>query len=106
MVMIRFFTKDECSLCRAAWFVVQRVCRQMAVRVERVDIARAENGRWRELYAEHIPVVHLNGMEICRHRVHEGDLRRRLEATLREEAGSGGPADDHFHQHGDDDVDQ
>jgi hypothetical protein len=73
-----FFTKPECSLCDAAWFVVDKVARAHGVPVERVDISAPESSAWHALYAEHIPVVHLDGVEIFRHRVDERRLRELL----------------------------
>lgn len=73
-----FFTKPECSLCDAAWFVVDKVARAHGVPVERVDISAPESSAWYALYAEHIPVVHLDGVEIFRHRVDERRLRELL----------------------------
>lgn len=76
---ITFFTKPECSLCDAAWFVVDKVARAAGVPVERINISQEGAAEWRRLYAEHIPVVHLDGAEIFRHHVDE----RRLRALLK-----------------------
>lgn len=43
-----------------------------------VDIASNEGKRWSAQYNEHIPVLHINGKEFCRHRVVEKELRRAL----------------------------
>lgn len=71
-------------MCDAAYFVVAKVCAELDIPLERVDISAAGNERWLALYKEHIPVVHLDGMEIARHRVDERALRRALEFTERE----------------------
>ncbi|HRX83529.1 MAG TPA: glutaredoxin family protein [Phycisphaerae bacterium] len=76
--MLTFFTKPECSLCDAAWFVVQKVASAQGVPVEKVDISQPQAEAWRQRYAEHIPVVHLDGVEIFRHRVDERKLRKML----------------------------
>jgi len=75
---ISFFTKDDCELCDAAWFVVARVARRFDVVVERVDIEAPGNEHWRQMYVNDIPVVHLDGREVFRHRVDEKVLRRLL----------------------------
>ncbi len=75
---ITFFTKPECSLCDAALYVIERVRRHIPFELETVDISAAENERWHTLYRDHIPVVHLDGTEIFRHRVDERTLRRML----------------------------
>jgi hypothetical protein len=77
-VKVTFFTKPECSLCDAAWFVVEKVTRGRGVAVERIDISQPGAERWHDLYAEHIPVVHLDGVEVFRHRVDERRLRAML----------------------------
>lgn len=81
---IRFFTRDECQLCDAAWFVVSRVARRFGATVERVDIDENGNEPWRKLYDHDIPVVHLDEREIFRHRVDEKALREMLEKRLKQ----------------------
>ena len=76
---VTFFTRPECNLCDAAWFVVAKVCAELNAPLERVDISAPGNERWLTLYQHHIPVVHRNGVEIARHRVEERALRRLLE---------------------------
>ena len=80
MNRITFFTKPDCPLCDSAWFVIDKVCAGRYVRVEKVDISAAGNEGWFEAYQHDIPVVHLNGREIFRHRVVEKELRRFLDA--------------------------
>lgn len=78
MKRITFFTKDDCTLCNAALYVVERVRRQIPFDVETIDIRAAGQEKWFALYKDHIPVVHLDGEEIFRHRVDERALRDRL----------------------------
>lgn len=75
VLKISFFTRDDCELCDTAWFVVNRVARRFDVLVERVDIDAVGNEHWRDAYTNDIPVVHLDGREVFRHRVDEGALR-------------------------------
>ncbi|GJM25842.1 MAG: hypothetical protein DHS20C16_22570 [Phycisphaerae bacterium] len=75
---LTFFTKPDCELCDAAWFVVQKVIGKRGILVDVVDISAGDNARWANEYGEHIPVLHVNGREHCRHRVIEKDLRRAL----------------------------
>lgn len=82
---ITFFTKDCCPLCDAAWFVVNKMRDRFDVEIRRVDITEPANARWFALYCNEIPVVHLNGQEVFRHRVSERRLRLLLEA-LRDRA--------------------
>jgi hypothetical protein len=50
------------------------VRKRIHLEVEVVDISQAGNEEWLVRYGEHIPVVHLNGREILRHRVDEVEL--------------------------------
>ena len=76
---LSFFTKPDCQLCDAAYFVVRKVADSLGVHVTKIDISAAGNGQWHEQYQHDIPVVHLDGEEIFRHRVNERELRRLLE---------------------------
>ena len=76
---VTFFTKASCPLCDAAWFVVRKLCGRFDVEIERVDITEAGQERWFGLYCNDIPVVHVNGREVFRHRVSERRLREVLE---------------------------
>lgn len=78
---ITFFTKENCPLCDAAWFVVKKLRLRGLCKVERIDITEPGNKKWYALYANDIPVVHLNGQEVSRHRVSERALRKLLEQT-------------------------
>ena len=76
---LTFFTKPDCELCEAAWFVVRKVADQIGAELERVDISATGQEHWYDLYRHDIPVVHLDGREIVRHRVDEKALRARLQ---------------------------
>lgn len=78
MNRITFFTKPDCSLCRGAMYVVSRVRNDHHFELDVVDISSAGNEKWAEAYRDHIPVIHLNGREIFRHRVDEKRLREWL----------------------------
>jgi len=80
MNKITFFTKEDCPLCDAAWFVINKLRDAHGCLVERVDITATGNEMWYDRYADHIPVVHLNGREVARHRVSERQLRALLDA--------------------------
>jgi glutaredoxin len=75
---LTFFTKSDCELCDAAWFVVQKVVAERDIAIDVVDLEARGNARWAKEYGEHIPVLHVNGKEFCRHRVVEKELRRAL----------------------------
>ena len=81
MNKITFFTKQDCPLCEAAWFVINKLRRRIDFELEWMDITEPGNSRWYALYCQDIPVVHLNGEEVFRHRVSERALRKLLETT-------------------------
>lgn len=78
MHCVTFFTKPDCSLCRSAWYVIQRVRIHIPFDLKSVNIAASGNEQWFDLYHEHIPVVHLDGLEVFRHRVDEHRLAQLL----------------------------
>ena len=78
MNRITFFTKPDCSLCRSALYVIERVRTQIPFDLETVDISAEGKEKWFDAYREHIPVAHLNGEEIFRHHVDERSLRALL----------------------------
>lgn len=78
MNRITFFTKPACTLCSGAMYVVRRVRNDHQFELDVVDISLAGNEKWAEAYRDHIPVIHLNGREIFRHRVDEKRLREWL----------------------------
>jgi len=80
MNTVTFFTKPDCSLCSAALYVVKRVQAAVPFELEIVDISAAGQETWYEAYKHDIPVVHLNNVEICRHRVDERAFRARFTA--------------------------
>ena len=81
MKRVTFFTKPECTLCRGALFVIERVRRRLPFDLEIVDISAVGNERWHEDYKHDIPVVHINGHEVFRHRVDEGRFAKLLGAA-------------------------
>lgn len=83
MNRITLFTKDDCSLCDSAEFVINKLGMRFDIEVERVDITAPGNGKWFALYSNEIPVVHLNGRRIMQGRISERRLRRLLDEASR-----------------------
>ncbi|NOT00120.1 MAG: glutaredoxin family protein [Phycisphaerales bacterium] len=81
MNKVTFFTKDCCPLCESAWFVVERLRGRLPFDVEKIDITDPGNRRWYAMYCNDIPVIHLNGREVFRHRVSERRLRELIESA-------------------------
>jgi hypothetical protein len=70
------YTRDGCSLCRAAKAQILRVRQQVAFEFREIDI-----GSEGELYDEHrydIPVVEVDGRRAFKYRVDPDALKRML----------------------------
>ncbi|XP_046865037.1 glutaredoxin-like protein C5orf63 homolog [Xenia sp. Carnegie-2017] len=74
--LLEMFTKEECSLCDEAKEILIPYSHLFAFK--EIDITLTENKKWFEKYRYDIPVFHLNGEYLMRHRVHLGLLRRKL----------------------------
>jgi hypothetical protein len=80
MKQVTFFTKPDCTLCRAALHVVRRVQGEVGFYLEIVDISAPQHASWHRLYKNDIPVVHIDGTEAFRHRVDQRAFRARIQA--------------------------
>ena len=67
--LLTFFTKDECSLCDDALEVLEP--HRDKFDLEFVDITEEGNEEWFDKYRYDIPVIHLNGQPLMKHRVFE-----------------------------------
>ena len=80
MNRITFFTGANCTLCRAALHVIDKVRRQTDFELDIVDISAPGNEQLSKAYHDEIPVIHLNGNEIFRRGVNEQRLRSLLQS--------------------------
>jgi hypothetical protein len=85
MNRITLFTKECCSLCDSAAFVIKKLRRRFDVELEQVDITAPGNAKWFALYSNEIPVIHLDGRKIMQGRISERRLRQLLEQASRAE---------------------
>jgi len=58
--------------------VIDEVARSASFHFEVIDIDDPHRAEWRRLYDHHVPVVHVNGRQIARHRLEESQLREAL----------------------------
>ena len=89
MTTVTFFTKPDCTLCRGALFVIERVRRRLPFELEVCDISAVGNERWHEAYKHDIPVVHIDGQEVFRHRVDEGLFLTLVDAAATDASSDG-----------------
>ncbi|XP_050692902.1 acetyl-CoA acetyltransferase, mitochondrial-like [Eriocheir sinensis] len=73
---LTLFTKDYCPLCDVALEVLHPLLAQ--VHLETVDIEAPGNERWLALYGTEIPVFHLEGRYLMKHRADPHLLARKI----------------------------
>jgi glutaredoxin len=73
---ITVYTKTGCRLCEHVKNVLLRCQRQIAFEIQSVDIS--QNPELLNRYANDIPVILLDGVEIARHFVREQQVLERL----------------------------
>ncbi|XP_033107102.1 glutaredoxin-like protein C5orf63 homolog [Anneissia japonica] len=75
--LLTLYTKDDCSLCETAMAVVNKYKHRF--KFEEVDIEAKGNKIWFEKYRYDIPVFHLNGQFLMKHRADEKLFVKSLE---------------------------
>jgi glutaredoxin len=75
---VTVYSKPDCHLCDEAMATLRRLQGELAFTLRELDIS-ADEGLHRA-YFERIPVVVLDGEELCEYHVSEALLRERLES--------------------------
>lgn len=75
---IQLLSRHRCGLCEEAQAVVEAVAAEGLCSWEKVDVDRDKGLLVR--YGNDVPVLLLNGHELCRHRVSEAGLKASLTA--------------------------
>lgn len=79
---ITVYVRKDCHLCSAALQVVGPVAQRWNIPVEIKDIDDpATDTLLRALYDHAVPVVHLNGREVARHRIEPPQLEQAIEES-------------------------
>jgi hypothetical protein len=60
-------------------FLIHKAQQRYAFRYEEIDISQPTHAQWLQQYDYHIPVVHVNEVEIARHGLKEQTLTQQLE---------------------------
>jgi len=76
--LITVYSKPDCHLCVEAMAVLERLREEFGFEVEELDIT--SDDQLHRAYFERIPVVLLDGEELCEYFVQEEVLRERLES--------------------------
>ena len=72
------YTRKDCHLCEEAKSALETVSRRLAIRVEEVDVDL--HAFLKRTYSDEVPVVWIRGIKICKYRVDEKMLLRRLKS--------------------------
>ncbi|MGD0767269.1 MAG: glutaredoxin family protein [Tepidisphaeraceae bacterium] len=67
MRVVTIYSKPDCDLCREAEAVIQQVATRRRFRFEKKNVL--EDPALQEQFGSFIPVVHVDGQEIARHRL-------------------------------------
>jgi glutaredoxin len=76
--VVTVYSQPDCHLCEEAMGALRRLQAEYAFELHERDINTDE--RLLRAYFERIPVIALDGEELCEYFVHEALLRERLES--------------------------
>ncbi len=77
------YTRQDCHLCEEAKRALESVSRSLAIHVEEVDVD--QHAFLKKGYSDEVPVVWIRGIKICKYRVDERMLLRRLRSLAPED---------------------
>jgi glutaredoxin len=75
---VTVYSKPDCHLCEEAMAALRRLQQEIPFVLQERDITAEE--ALHDAYFERIPVVTLDGEELCEHNVSEALVRERLES--------------------------
>ncbi len=78
MSVVSVYSKPDCHLCAEAVQVLRRLQGELGFELRELDIGADE--ALQRAYFERIPVVAVDGEELCEYVVDEHSLRERLES--------------------------
>jgi len=78
VALVTVYSKPDCHLCADAMAILEAMRRELGFELLEIDITADD--RLHRDYFERIPVVLLDGEELCEYFVHEAALRERLES--------------------------
>ena len=90
--IVRLFTRPGCTLCEPVKYIIQRSKNKFitpttassssspssAFVYEEINIDLSAHHEWHMKYTNDIPVVHINGIEVARHRMEEKSFIQKL----------------------------
>ena len=81
MTRVTILSRPDCHLCSVVEKMARRLEGDLTLVIDRQDVETRPD--WTRAYGEAIPVVLVDGVEACRGRITEGELRRRIERLMR-----------------------
>jgi glutaredoxin len=75
-IQIEIYSRPGCHLCDDAKGVIELFKRNYPIEIKVTDVD--SDAKLREAYGYEIPVVMINGQEVCRHRVDTAAFERKL----------------------------
>ena len=78
MSVVTLYSHPDCHLCEEARTVLRRLSRELGFALAERDIG--EDDALQRAYFERVPVVAIDGEELCEYVVDETALRERLES--------------------------
>jgi glutaredoxin len=78
MTLLTVYSKPDCHLCADAMRTLRRLQQELGFALRELDITAEET--LHRAYFERIPVVTLDGEELCEYVVEEALVRERLES--------------------------
>jgi glutaredoxin len=79
-VLTLFTKQSHCPLCDKAKIILNKYKSKFIY--EEVLIDTPENSKWNELYKYHIPVIHVNGKYLMKHKIDENKLIHAISNVL------------------------
>lgn len=78
MTLLTVYSAPDCHLCDDAMVALRRLQAELGFALQELDITADE--ALHRLYFERIPVVAVDGQELCEYVVEEAVVRKRLES--------------------------
>ena len=75
-IQVEIYSRPNCHLCDEAKAVIKSFSERYPIEITMTDVD--SDPRLQRDYGLDIPVILLNGAEVCRHRVNPGDFEKKL----------------------------
>jgi glutaredoxin len=78
VTLVTVYSKPDCHLCEEALVALRALQRDLSFELRELDITTDD--RLHRSYFERIPVISVDGEELCEHILREAVVRERLES--------------------------